>query len=513
MSTPLRVLIIEDNEDDAALTLRELRRGGYAPAYERVETPEAMRAALEKQPWDIILADYTMPYFNAPAALEVLKEKELDVPFIIVSGSIGEDIAVAAMKAGTNDYLIKGNLARLVPAVERELREAARRQEHKRVEAQLLQSQKMEVVGRLAGGVAHDFNNLLTVILGYSELAEEMLNQDDVALAYLRNVGQAAERAAGLTRQLLAFARQQVIEPKVIHINDLILNLDKLLRRLIGEDIELVTLPAPNLGQVKVDPGQIEQVLVNLAVNARDAMPEGGKLTIETAPAILDEEYARQHAEVAPGEYIMLAVSDTGIGMDETIQAHVFEPFFTTKEPGKGTGLGLATCYGIIKQSNGYIWLYSEPGRGTTFKIYLPRVEDTVVSPQRDTRSTTPYGTETILFVEDEPMVRDISVQALRMQGYTVLEAVNGHEALRVAEEYEGDIHLLVTDVVMPQMGGTELAKRLPATYPDIKILFTSGYTDKAIVHHNVLAPGIAFLQKPFTPGTLTSKVREALDA
>ncbi len=513
MGTPLRVLIVEDNEDDASLVLRELRRSGYAVTFERVETPQTMRAALEKEAWDVILSDFTMPHFDARAALAVVQEMGFDLPFIIVSGSIGEDVAVAAMKAGAHDYLMKGHLVRLAPVIEREMREAAARKEHKRLEAQLLQAQKMETVGRLAGGVAHDFNNLLTVILGYTEIATETITANEEATECLEAVTQAANRAANLTRQLLAFARQQVIEPKVINLNDLILDLEKMLRRLIGEDIELMTLPFPELGLVKADPGQIEQVLVNLAVNARDAMPEGGKLTIETANVRLDEEYARQHMEVIPGEYILLAVSDTGCGMEENVQAHIFEPFFTTKELGKGTGLGLATCYGIVKQSGGSIWVYSELEHGTTFKIHLPRVAKEADASPREIVGVLPHGTETILLVEDELLVRSIAVQALHTQKYNVLEAENGIEALRVAGEYGGEIHLLVTDVVMPQMGGRVLAEQIRTSHPTIKVLFTSGYTDNAILYHDVLDPGIAFLQKPFTPGALARKVREILDS
>ncbi len=387
-------------------------------------------------------------------------------------------------------------------------------QERQRLEAQYHQAQKMEAIGRLAGGVAHDFNNLLTAIMGYVGLTLYTLPLDDPVRQDIEGIQQTAERATNLTRQLLAFARKQVTHPTILNLNELILNVDKMLRRFIGEDIELVTLPAPDLGQVKADPGQLEQVLLNLAINARDAMPHGGKLTIETANVTLDDTYASHHAEVTAGQYVLLSVSDTGVGMTEEVKAHIFEPFFTTKERDKGTGLGLATCFGIVKQSGGHIWVYSEVGQGTTFKIYLPCLEDTVSpGPEQDKSDDLPRGTETVLLVEDEPSVRELAVRTLRQQGYQVLEAANGDEALRVFQEHaEEAIHLLLTDVVMPRLGGKELADRLKAMHPDIKVLFISGYTNNAIVHHGVLKPGITFLPKPFSPQMLAHKVREVLD-
>ncbi|HLK57532.1 MAG TPA: PAS domain S-box protein [Chthonomonadaceae bacterium] len=386
--------------------------------------------------------------------------------------------------------------------------------EKHRLEEQLNQAQKMESIGRLAGGVAHDFNNILTAILGYTELAEAEMSPNLPAYGFLQNVRTAGERATALTRQLLAFARKQIIAPKVLRLNDLILDVSRLLRRLIGEHIELVVLPTHNLHSVRVDPGQMEQVLINLVVNARDAMPHGGKITIETHNVVLDEVYARQRPEVTPGPYALLAISDTGGGIAPEIQSHIFEPFFTTKEIGKGTGLGLATCYGIVKQNGGHIWVYSEPGQGTSFKIYLPCTEEeSLPSSPPEILSTLPHGSETILLVEDEELVRGIAAQTLRTQGYRVVEASNGSEALRLAQEMTGEIHLLITDVVMPQMGGAELAQRLQALRPVMKILFTSGYTDNAIVHHGRLDPGVHFLSKPFMPVAFAHKVRAVLDA
>jgi PAS domain S-box-containing protein len=382
------------------------------------------------------------------------------------------------------------------------------------LQEQFRQSQKMEAVGRLGGGIAHDFNNLLTIIKGYSQLSLLDLKESDPLWGNIQEIQKATQRATDLTRQLLAFSRRQILDLKVLDLNTLLKDLDKMLRRIIGEDIDLVTLLAEDLGRVKVDPGQMEQMVMNLAVNARDAMPKGGKLTVETCNVELDEAYARKHVAVTPGRYVMLSISDAGAGMTPEVRERIFEPFFTTKEKGKGTGLGLSTVYGIAKQSGGNIWVYSEPGHGTTFKIYLPRVEEELDNLHvRDETESLPRGSETVFLVEDEPSVRSLAYRVLCQQGYTVLEAANGEEALRVAQEHAGEkIHLLLTDVVMPQMGGRELAETLKLLRPDIKVLYTSGYTDNAIVHHGVLNPGTHFLQKPFSPKTLSHKVREVLD-
>jgi len=385
--------------------------------------------------------------------------------------------------------------------------------ERQRLEAQFRQAQKMEAIGRLAGGVAHDFNNLLTAIGGYATLAGDALPGDSPGRSDLEEIQKAAQRATSLTHQLLAFARKQIIEPRVFSLNDLILDMDKLLRRLIGEDIDLATRPARDLGLVQADPSQIEQVIMNLAINARDAMPMGGKLTIETGNIELDETYALARAEVQPGSYVLLALSDTGHGMDAQTIAHLFEPFFTTKEPGKGTGLGLATVYGIVKQSDGHISIYSEPGYGATFKIYLPRVGAKVSAAEpRQESGDALRGSETVLLVEDEDAVRVLALRVLRSHGYKVLEARDGDEALRISEQHQGPIELLVTDVVMPRISGRELAVRLALARPELRVLYVSGYTDNAITHHGVLDPETLFLQKPFTPKVLARKVRAALD-
>jgi two-component system cell cycle sensor histidine kinase/response regulator CckA len=381
------------------------------------------------------------------------------------------------------------------------------------LQEQLRQSQKMEAIGRLAGGIAHDFNNLLTVIKGYSQLSYIELKEGDPLRGNIDEIQNATERAASLTQQLLAFSRRQVMEMKILDLNTLLRDLDKMLRRVIGEDIELVTLLAEDLGRIKADPGQIQQVIMNLAVNSRDAMPNGGKLTIETANVELDESYARSHVDVKPGRYVMFSVSDTGVGMTPEVRERIFEPFFTTKEKGKGTGLGLSTAYGIVKQSGGNIWVYSEPGKGTTFKIYLQRGDEPLEElREKMIGEELPCGKETVLVVEDEEKVRKLIVEILARQGYRVLEASDADEALLIHEKHDGPIHLTLVDVVMPGMSGSELAKRLASLNPKMRILYMSGYTDNTIVHHGVLEKGVNYIQKPFTMEGLARKVREVLD-
>ncbi len=385
--------------------------------------------------------------------------------------------------------------------------------DRKQLQQQFLQSQKMEAIGLLAGGIAHDFNNLLTIINGYSQLLLETIGADERLRNQVNEIKNAGDRAAALTRQLLAFGRRQVLQPQVLDLNAVVSNTDKMLRRLIGEDVDLVTVCNKGLGRVKADPGQIEQVIMNLAVNARDAMPRGGKVTLETADVELDDNYTRNHVAVRPGRYVMLAVSDTGCGMDAETQKHIFEPFFTTKEQGKGTGLGLATVYGIVKQSGGNVWVYSEPGRGTTFKIYLPRVDELAESaPAATAQREVPRGSETVLLVEDEDAVRALVRGVLESSGYQVLEANGAPQALLISERHKEPIHLMLTDVVMPQIGGRQLAERIASRHPETKVLYMSGYTDNAIVHHGVLDPDTPFLQKPFAPAAVARKVREVLD-
>jgi two-component system cell cycle sensor histidine kinase/response regulator CckA len=385
--------------------------------------------------------------------------------------------------------------------------------ERKSLQEQFYQSQKMEAVGRLAGGVAHDFNNLLTAIIGYSDIALEQLPLQSETRHAIQEIKKSGERAALLTRQLLAFSRQQVLSPQLLDLNQVVLEVSHLLRRLIGEDIELVTVPRLPLGRVKADPTQLEQVLMNLAVNARDAMPQGGRLTIEVSNTQVEDNLLSETVKVRPGPYILLTVSDTGCGMDAETRARAFDPFFTTKEKGKGTGLGLATVYGIVKQSGGYIWVYSEAGQGTTFKIYLPQV-DAVPEPARppEALSTPRHGTETVLLVEDNPSVRQLTTKLLKAKGYRVLEANNGNEALHLAEQHSGMVDLLLTDLVMPHLNGRELAKQLTSRHPEIRVLFMSGYSGAPPGDATSLDPYTAFIQKPFNADQLARRVREVLD-
>ncbi len=385
--------------------------------------------------------------------------------------------------------------------------------ERRSVEAQLRAAQRMEAVGRLAGGVAHDFNNLLTAILCFGRFVQDVLHKDDPSYQDQEEVLRAAEKAKVLTQQLLAFSRRRIVDPRVVSINEAVTGMERMLRRIVGEDVDLECKLASSLWNTRIDASALEQVIINLAVNSRDAMPTGGKLTLETLNAALGEEYGRSHGvAMSAGDYVVLAVSDNGMGMDQETQLHIFEPFFTTKGEGKGTGLGLSTCYGIVKQAGGWIWVYSETGRGSTFKVYLPRVEEATQPVLGAHTAAARSGSETILVVEDDDQVRRLTVRSLTKLGYRVLEAANGGEALLIAETHQGPIHLIITDVVMPNMGGKQLVTRIAALLPGTRVLYVSGYTANAIVHHGVLEPGIAFLAKPFTSDVLGSKVREMLD-
>ncbi len=626
MKKPLDLLLVEDSEEDALLVLRELRRGGFEVQSERVDTQPDMSAALKGRRWDLVISDYSMPGFDAPGALQVVKELGCDIPVIIVSGTVGEEHAVAALRAGAADFVLKDKLARLLPAVERELREKAerdakrraetraaesenryramfeacplpmwvydkgtlafiavneaavhhyghsreefakltlaeirpkedvaafredaarikgRRDRHlvrhckkngavtmvevnsrdfsldgrsarlvvandvtdrMRLEEQLRRAQKMEAIGGVAGGVAHDFNNLLSVILSYGRLLRDGFAPTDPVRADLEEICKAGDRAADLTRQLLAFSRQQTLDPRVIDVNQIVGGMERMLRRLLGEDIQLAFQCAQHLDTIRADPGQVEQVVMNLAVNARDAMPRGGKLSIETENVRLGADNAEGHHDVTPGGYVMIAITDTGTGMDAATQERIFEPFFTTKEKGKGTGLGLSTVFGIVKQSGGHVWVFSEPGKGTTFKVYFPRSDAVLeAAPKPTVAPPTLRGSETVLLVEDEEQVRTLMRTILRRRGYSVLEAQNGGEAILICDEFEGDIQLLVTDVVMPRVGGPELAKRLLRMRPAMKVLYVSGYTDRSFVRDGTI-----------TPDAFARRVREVLDS
>ena len=635
MRKPLRVLQLEDSDRDAALITHLLQSAGYDVDCVRVWEAESMRAALQNGTFDVIIADYHLPQFDAGAALEMLHATALDIPFIVVSGILCEEVAVAMMRSGAHDYLTKNNLARLAPAVERETRDARARLERKRAEQalqeseqrfrrlfesavvgiaiadadrileandyvldilgytrpeleagaitwaritppdlaalekyaehQLLQTgrhptveqdyiakdgklvtllvgrvvldstpdsrflyfivdvtdrkrleqqfrqiQKLESIGQLTGGVAHDFNNLLTVISGYAHAALAELPPQYPVYEYIEEISKAANRAAELTRQLLTFSRREVIETKSIVLNDTVRDFDKMLRRLIGEDIQLILSLDPQAGMIRADRGQIEQAIMNLAINARDAMPNGGKLVIETASVFVDEQFPRMHPSVATGPYVMLTVSDTGSGMSQEVQSHVFEPFFTTKEKGRGTGLGLSTVYGIVKQSGGSIWVYSELGQGTRFKLFFPAAGPAPDEGERaSTAATRVAGAETILVAEDEEGVRRFVRQILERNGYTVLESSSGREAIDVARKYAGPIGLLLTDAVMPEMGGAELAEQIAAMRPGVPVLCMSGYTDRIFAQPQASA---AYIQKPFTSMALLTQIRALLD-
>jgi PAS domain S-box-containing protein len=640
MSKPLRLLQIEDSESDADMMLRLLMQAGFEVFSHRVEDAEGLRHALEDPRWDVIIADYHLPGFDAPGALRILQECGHDIPCIVVSGMMGEDTAVEMMKSGAHDYMTKNNLTRLAPAVERELAEAAQRREtrqaqqqlreseerlalaveatqigtfdyfpqtgkliwskfarqhygvspetevnydtfiralhpddrdralqnvqnalryenggeytheyrtvgiedgherwissrgrvffdelarairivgviqnvteRKRLERQLLQSQKLESVGRLAASIAHDFNNLLTVINGYAHLVLAGMDSKDALRESMEELSKAAMQASALTRQLVSFSRRQVAEPKTIVANELVKDFENMLRRLLGENIELELSLDPQAGAFRADPGQMGQVLMNLAVNAKDAMPSGGKLLIKTSNLEVNDQLAQTNLHVNPGDYVVLTVTDTGTGMTAEVQSHLFEPFYTTKEQGKGTGLGLSTVYGIVvNQSGGNISVSSEPGRGTTFSLYFTSLgPENAANVEVGIGKTSSRG-ETILLAEDEPGVRKYTRKILERSGYKILEATNGAEALSVARSHPGTIHLLLTDIIMPMMGGVELTEKFNAEFPGIPVLFMSAYTDQIMRHWNVLS---AYIQKPYNLSDLLTQVRELLD-
>jgi PAS domain S-box-containing protein len=636
MGTPLHALIVEDSIDDAQLLVRALERGGYSVVHRRVQTAEQMQAALDEKRWDVILSDYHMPNFSGPAALGVLKANRLDLPFLIVSGTIGEEAAVEALRAGAHDFLVKDRLARLVPAIRRELREVEQRRERQlaeealrgseaqyrslfehavfgiyratadgrflavnpalvamlgyesatellgvpladvfvdptaredvakriiekgqvagaeciwnrkdgeqirvrlsgrptqetkgqtvfevivedvteqhRLQSELRQVHKMEAIGRLAGGVAHDFNNMLTVILGYAELLTEQLGKDKPIGRDLLEIQAAAERAASLTRQLLAFSRKQVLAITTVDLSAVVRNVEPMLRRLLGEPITIRTVLANDLQPVMADVMQLEHLLVNLAVNARDAMPKGGILTIATGNATLDRSFVATHPGAKAGDYATLQVGDTGIGMRPEVQQRIFEPFFTTKERGQGTGLGLAAVYGTVKQLGGYIGVESELDRGSTFTIYLPKTDRAAIElAAGESAESPPIGTETILLVEDESGVRAFARTVLQRFGYRVLEADSGEAALLLLETFNGTIDMLLTDVVLPGIDGRELAIRVTRDRPSLPVLFMSGYAAELRTGHGFLAPGMPLLEKPFTAQVLLSRTRQLL--
>jgi signal transduction histidine kinase len=514
MKFPLHILHLEDDPNDADIIRSTLEAAGIACAITCVENQHDYIAALERGGIDLIFSDFSLPAFDGLSATKIAQARWPNIPVILVSGTLGEELAIDSLKNGATDYVLKERLSRLVPAVRRAMQEVEARAERQRLKAQFIEAQKMEVVGQLAGGVAHDFNNILAIIMGYCDLLSSDLGPDSPLRTYTEEIQQASERAAGLTRQLLVFSSKQVVQPVVLDLNDVLADLDKMLRRLIHENVEMAIFPGKQIGRIKADSGYIGQVLMNLVVNARDAMPKGGKLAIRTENVTLDEEHTRAHSGAIPGDYVMLSVGDTGTGMTPEVKARLFEAFFTTKAKGKGTGLGLATCQTIIQQSGGYIDVCSDLGKGATFKIYFPRVEQSLGLPAKAALTgPLPGGTETIMVVEDDPSLRHLALGILEARGYEVLSASNGQEALHVASEHSGlPISLVLTDIVMPLMGGEVMAQWLKTTYPDLKILFTSGYTDDAVIRQGVLDAGVEFLPKPYTPSILSRRVRGLLD-
>jgi signal transduction histidine kinase len=513
MAQSLRVLIAEDNAADAALLLRELKRGGYELIHERVETADAMREALAQRQWDLIISDFSMPQFNAIEALELVRETELDIPFIIVSGTIGEEAAVEAMRAGARDFMPKGRLARLLPAITRELREAAIRTQHRAIEHRLRQSQKMETIGQLTGGIAHDFNNLLGVVVGNLDLLLEMVRDQSGPIELVNDALNSALRGAELTKRLLAFARQQPLSAQTINLNERLPGMIAMLSRTLGEEIRIVTKFAPDLWPARVDPSQLEDALLNLAINARDAMPKGGNLSVETANTHIDDRLAALQTDILPGDYVTLSVTDTGIGMPPEVIEHVIEPFFTTKELGQGTGLGLSMIYGFVKQSGGHLSIYSEVGTGTTVRLYLPKhLDDDIVPPipelpPRDI----PTGRETVFVVDDNAELRRVAARVLTKLGYQVSEAVDGVTAMARIEAGER-FDLLFTDIGLPHgMNGLELAAGACEHLPALKVLFTTGYgVDR--LHGSIPTDQAMVLRKPYRGKDLAERVRAMLD-
>lgn len=507
----IRVLIVEDSEDDTALLVRELRRGGYEVTFERVATPGAMNTAIAGKEWDIVICDYSMPHFSGLDALNLLRARSSEVPFIFVSGTIGEETAVAALRQGAQDYLMKNNLKRLLPAIRREVTAAQRRREQK---LHVQQLEKFEAIGRLAGGIAHDFNNALTVIIGWSELGYEEAHRSNLPVPQerFRAIRDEAQRSAGLTAQLLAFARKIVLQPRDFDLNELVTETTGLLRSAIGDRIELRTTLAPILRSIRADATQIRQVIVNLGLNARDAMPQGGCLAIETKDVEVGEDLCKAHGYGQPGSYVLLAVSDTGIGMDSATLDRIFEPFFTTKEKGRGTGLGLSTVYGIVKQHDGFVNVRSEPGQGTTFRVYIPASLGAPEAFHVPAVVSGQGGSETILVAEDHAALRELACKTLEARGYEVILATNGAEAVRAFEASWDKIQLVVLDVSMPLLNGLEAYSQMCLMNPSLPAIFTTGHTSESASLGHHIEKGAVFLQKPYDPQSLGRAVRSRLD-
>ncbi len=512
MGVPIRVLMIEDSEDDALLIARELQEGGYDVEYQRVDTPGALSLACDLKEWDLIISDFSMPHFSGTDALHFVRSRHLGVPFIFVSGTMGEETAVSAMRNGAQDYLMKGNLKRLVPAIQRELRDYEQTQERKRLEKHVQQLQKFEAIGRLSGGIAHDFNNMIGAVLGWAELGYEEAGPGTKLRERFKKIREQSNRAAKLTSQLLAFGRRQVLQPSKVNLNVFIQEEMNFLGKVIGENIDVRTECSPDLRVIHADPTQLQQVFMNLCLNARDAMPAGGQLTIETKNVTIDEDFCRINVHATPGRYVSFSVTDTGTGMDAVTVDHIFEPFFTTKELGRGTGLGLATVYGIVKQHHGFIFVDTEPGKGSSFRVYFPAEAGTHEPREPSNGEKALKGTETILLAEDHDGLRESVQEMLQSLGYRVISAFDGKKAIALFEENVKQIDLVVMDVVMPSKSGLEAYREMSAVRPEIAVIFTSGYAAEAGNLSALLEKGVMFLQKPYDVSKLSQMIRNALD-
>jgi two-component system, cell cycle sensor histidine kinase and response regulator CckA len=512
MGIPIRVLIIEDSEDDALLIARELKSGGYDVKFQRVDSAGALARACDSQDWDLIISDYSMPHFSGTDALNLVRSKHLEVPFIFVSGTIGEETAVSAMKNGAQDYVMKGNLKRLVTAVQRELREAGERKERESLQKHVEQLQRFEAIGRLSGGIAHDFNNLIGAIMGWAELGFEEAAPGTKVRERFEKIREQSHRAAKLTSQLLAFGRRQILQPRNVNLNLFIREEMNFLGKVIGENIDVKIVEAPDLDVTHADPTQLQQVFMNLCLNARDAMPSGGQLKVETRNVTIGEDVCRKYPHATPGDYVLLTVTDTGLGMDNVTAERIFEPFFTTKAVGKGTGLGLATVYGIVKQHGGFIYVDTELGKGSTFRVYLP-AEAGVHEPRESSgNGQTLKGSETILLVEDDDGLRESVQEMLQSLGHRVICASDGKKAVELFGKNADEIDLVVMDVVMPSQGGLQTYPELTAVKPGIDVIFTSGYAGEAESLVTLLEKGAMFLQKPYDLSKLSQMIRKALD-
>jgi signal transduction histidine kinase len=509
MSNPLRLLIIEDSEDDAILVVRELRSGGFSVDYKRVDCEAALSQACDLDKWDLIISDFSMPQFSGTDALKVVRSKSLDVPFIFVSGTMGEETAVRAMRNGAQDYLVKDNLKRLCPAVQRELQEYAERKERRRLEKHVQQLQKFEAIGRLSGGIAHDFNNMIGAILGWAELGATDTKADRKSRQRFEKIREQSQRAAELTAQLLALGRKQLLHPRNVDLNVIVNEEMRFLERIIERNIEIKILACPKLEITYADPTQIQQVLMNLCLNARDAMPEGGQLTIETSNFQIGQDFQKKHPEAIQGTYVALKVTDTGVGMDPATAEQIFEPFFTTKQPGQGTGLGLATVYGIVKQHGGFIYVETALGKGSSFEVYLRAKSGTHEPVQCVEAEETVRGCGTILLVEDHDGLSESIQESLKSLGYHTLVATDGVKAVELYCNNANQIDVILMDLIVPGLGGIEAYSQMCSVRSSVPVIFTSGYAPSSASTSTLLKQGAVFLQKPYSLAKLSQTIRD----